>query len=444
MDKLLEHGMPSDPDSEQSLLGVLLQRPALLDEIDTALPEFYDRHCRLLYEAMLDLKAEGQPIEFGTIRARLHDVGALESIGGATWIASLIDGMPVQNEQWYAERIRSKYLQRRTVQIGNAIMSHALDGEVTGVEAVEYAENAVARLTDESQGVTTGDVRALGEVAAEQVRLLETGAPTDAVGSGLVDLDRVMIGFERETLTIVGARPMNGKTAFGLALALHCALQNLPVAFFSLEMSLATLTQRLLSMRSGVPLQAIRYRQVYGDDLRRVREAQADLAVLPLVIDDTRGLTAQQVCSRLRRYKQQRGVGITFVDYLTRLKFSAKRELRHELGDATKVFKDVSGELDIPVIALSQLSRASVKEGKPRMPQLSDLRESGNIEEDADNVLFIHRDAAYERTDENAALADVIVSKQRQGPAPEFVKVGFQGACVRFENLWRERGLYEQ
>ena len=443
MDKLLEAGLPSDPEAEHCLLGTLLLRPSLLDEIDVAIPEFYQRSCRLLYEAMLDLKAEGQPVEFHPLRALLADRGVLESIGGATWITSLIDGFAGVGEKWYAERIRSKYLQRRTVQIGNAIMSNAMDPESTGAEAVEFAEKAIAGLTDESQGVKTGEIRSLGDVALDQINAIKTGKPLDAIDSGLAELDRVMIGFEPETLTVVGARTGNGKTAFGLALALHCAIQGRPVAFFSLEMSTVTLSQRLLSMRAGVPLQAIRYRKVFGEDLEKLAHAQRELNCIPLHIDDTRGLTASQVCARLRRYKQQQGTEITIVDFLTRLKFNSKRDLRHELGDAAKAFKDASGEFNIPVIALSQLSRASVKEGKPRYPQLSDLRESGNLEEDADNVLFVHRDEYYGRTDENHGLADVIVSKQRQGPAPEFVKVGFRGEYVRFENLWKERGLYE-
>lgn len=436
MDRLADHGLPSDPETEASLLGVLLLKPSLLDEIETATPEFSLPSHRTLYETMLDLRADGVPIDFVSVRGLLQDRGELERIGGATWIANLINGLPANNEQFYADRIRAKYLQRRTAQVANAILLHAIEPETTGPESVEYAEQAVAQLSDEAQGVHTGTIRSVGETTAEVIRDIESGAPTNAIPIGLREVDDKMLGLEPQTLTIVGARPGNGKTAFGLTLSLHCAERGLPVVFFSLEMSAASLGQRLLAMVAKVSLHNIRHRRVSSDELRRLKAAQHAVALLPLKIDDTRGLTANQVCSRMRRYKKHGGMDIALVDYLTRLRFSGRRDLRHELGDAAKAFKDSSGEFDIPVVALSQLSRASVKEGKPRYPQLSDLRESGNLEEDADNVLFVHRDEYYDRKPDNEGQADIIVSKQRQGPAPEFCKVAFLGDFVRFANLW--------
>lgn len=434
MNELLEKALPADLDAERTILGALLQNAEWLDTINLTADAFFQNRHGLLFEIIESLYTDGQPVEIKALSGRLRDKGQLEQVGGVTYIASLIDGTPGSNPFYYAERIRSKHLQRRCMRAGESIVTEAMDSE-SGAVSLAYAEKAVAGLADDNAG---RGVRLAADVAMDCLARIERSEGPRGIKTGLVDVDALMLSLEPETLTLVGARPSNGKSAFGLTLALNVATENIGVGFFSLEMTAEQLTDRLLAMLTGIDLMELRAGYTLNtDQWRKLTEAQGKLQSLPIYIDDTRGLTAGQVCARMRRLEKQQSLGVGIIDYLTRLRFDNKREMRHELGDSAKRFKDLSGELQIPVVALSQLSRASVATGKVRRPQLSDLRESGNLEEDADNVLFVHREEMYDPTDENRGRAEVIVAKQRQGPAPEIIPVSFHGPTAHFRNAWR-------
>jgi replicative DNA helicase len=442
-DPLTDIKLPSDVDSERIVMGAVIlaadvctkgEAEQYLDSMAIDVQDFFLDSHRRIFAALRDLRAECLPLEFQSLIARLRDNGELERVGGSTYVSGLTHGIPASDPNYYAKRVKSKALQRACVRAGNAISTQALEAE-SGEAAVEYAERTLIRLTEGGES-GEGILASVGEVADTYLAELERtqGLPPEGVRTGLRDLDDVLISLEPETLTIVGARPSQGKSAFGLTVGLNDAEAGVPVGIFSLEMPKQQLIQRLLAMISKVSLYRLRKREIWREDWPKLHAAKQHLDDLPLFIDDTRGLTAPQVCARMRRMKQQKGIELTIVDFLTRLKFNNKRDLRHEVGDAAKYFKDVSGELRIPVIALSQLSRASTT-GTVRRPQLSDLRESGNLEEDSDTVVFVHREEMYQRTDANRGIAELIVAKQRQGSAPEIVQAMFNGELVRFDNL---------
>ena len=437
-DKLLTKGLPSDPDAEEIVIGATLLDSRWLDNRSLRPHEMYLKSHQIISAEIVRMWSQGLPIEFPSLLSRLRDRGELEAAGGAAYIGSLIDGVPASDPSYYAGRISSKYLQRQCLYAGQAIQNHSVDCE-SGEEALEYAEQLIFEVLKEREQPGSREAVSLAEAADQYLETLEQRDTTKALTTGLVDLDRCIVGLEPESLTIVAARPSNGKSAFGVHIALNLAQQGIASAFYSLEMTRQQIVERMIANLAQIDLQVLRRGNLSREDWARVHDARQTVDRLPVYIDDTRGLNANQVCSRMRRLKVKHGIAMAIVDYLTRLRFERRRELRHELGDAAKMFKDISGELQIPVVAMSQLSRASVSDGRARRPQLSDLRESGNLEEDADTVILVHREWMYAPTVENKNEAELIVAKQRQGPAPEVIKVGFQGECVRFHNLWRAK-----
>lgn len=434
-DDFLERGLPQDSDAERALLGVFLQSPQWLAEFPIAVREFFhDRH-RRIYNAMVGLQSEGLPVEFPAIYGWLKSRDEIELVGGATYISSLVDGIPVSDPTYYVKQVHSKWLQRECIRTGYEIQSAAFEAE-DGADALSHSERLLALVAEAETGSAEA-TRTAGEGAQSYLEDLERRQTMGTgIRTGLQDLDASLCALDPETLTLVGARPSNGKSALALTWAHNIAKEGRRVGFFSLEMTTEEMSQRLLSMTGRIDLHSLRGQRLAAEDWQRLMLAKSALDTLPIYFDDTRGLTAIEVCARMRRMKRRHGIDAFFVDYLTRLRFARNRELRHELGDAVKAFKDVAGELNTVNIALSQLRRPMPGTAIHK-PQLSDLRESGNLEEDADNVLFVHRDEMYQPTDENRGLADVIVAKQRQGPAPEFVKLAFIGNYVKFENLWQ-------
>ncbi len=432
--------LPQCIEAEQTILGSILLNASVVDdlagELDPA--HFHLGGHRSLFSAMVEIRTDAKPINLVTLSETLRRAGKFEQVGGATYIASLIDhGTHPDTIPHYTKLVKEKAQLRRLIAAANTITSRALEQDEPVETIQEQAERLIAEVRSEENA---GGFQSAGELAYSYLEDLEQadGRGPSGIKTGLRDVDRDLVSLEPGTVTIIGARPSQGKTAMGLTILLNAAAAGGIGAFFSLEMSSAQIMQRLLAMFGRIELGLLRgHHKLNREDWAKLSDAQRGIAKLGINIDATRGLTASQVCARLRRLHHRKPVSFAIVDFLTRLRFNSKRDLRHELGDSVKAFKDLAGELGIPIVALSQLSRANVAGGRIRPPQLSDLRESGNLEEDSDCVLFIHREEAYGRTDSNEGKASIIIAKQRQGPAPESIEVSFLGSFVKFENLWR-------
>ncbi len=441
-DITLERPLPQNIEAEKAVLGAILLDNALCNQAVELLKRddfFLDAH-RRLFEKMLVLSETARAIDLITLQEELIRAGELDQVGGMAYVASLLDGaVRTSNIEHYARIIKGKSILRRLISAANQIIYTCLDQEANPDEILDNAEQAIFQIADDR--VRTGFV-SIAEVARRQLELVEqiaerpqmmTGVPT-----GFTDLDRLTNGLQPSDLIVIAARPSAGKTAFGLSIAQNAAIAaQKVVGIFSLEMTKESLVARMLCSEAHVDAHRLRGGFLNRDEWARLAAGLQKLAEARVFIDDTPGISILEMRAKARRLKAEHGLDLLIVDYMQLMRGRSKTESRQqEVSQISRDLKGLAKELGVPLIALSQLSRAPETRTDHR-PQLSDLRESGSIEQDADLVIFIYREEMYNPTEENAGIAEIIIGKQRNGPT-DTVKLAFLKQFTRFENLWRE------
>ncbi len=436
---------PWSPDAEQAVLGaMLLDQDAALraaELLDHAV--FYREAHRRLFRAMVALTEQRVVIDHVTLRDELLRRNELDSAGGIEYLAELVDSVATPaNLEHHAKILREKSILRRLIEASTGIIQQAYEGRLGANELLDQAEGRIFRISQERR--TDGFVR-IKEMLWPTMERIETlhrsGTAVTGVPSGFADLDGLTSGFQRSELIIVAARPSMGKTAFCLNIATNAAHKGHGVAIFSLEMSKDALVQRMLCAEAMIDSQAVRQGRIRDSDYPKLARASGILQQCPIWIDDSPSLTLLEMRGKARRLRAEAEVGLIVVDYLQLMRSPEYSENRvQEISDISRSLKALARELEIPVIALSQLSRASEQRGGDKTPMLSDLRDSGAIEQDADVVIFIHRPEMYKDLREKAesagqnieGLADIHLAKHRNGPTGN-LKLQFHKAFTRFD-----------
>jgi replicative DNA helicase len=402
---------------------------------------FYREAHRRLFRAMRRLVERRVVIDHVTLRDELQRKGELEAAGGEVYLAELIDAaVTVANLEAHAAIVREKAVLRQLIEASTAIVSRAYEGALPANELLDDAESRIFQISQYRKAEGFSRLKEMLWPTMERIeRLHSLGKTITGVPSGFRDLDDLTTGFQPSDLIIVAARPSMGKTAFCLNVAAHAAFHEQGVAIFSLEMSKESLVQRLLCAEARVDSQRVRKGDLRDSDYTLLARAAGDLSRCPVWIDDSPALTLLEMRSKARRLRLENEVKLIVVDYLQLMRSPAYAENRvQEISDISRSLKALARELEVPVIALSQLSRASEQRGGERKPILSDLRDSGAIEQDADIVLFIHRPEMYEPTDKdgnsNEGKAELIVAKHRNGPTGH-VDLYFHKQITRFASV---------
>jgi replicative DNA helicase len=422
---------------------MLMDQDAILraaEHVDDTM--FYREQNRRMFRAMIAISERGEVVDPLTLAEELSRRGELEAGGGKERIGELIDAVPTSaNVEYHAKIVKEKALQRRLIETCTALVSEAFEGKTTAAELLDDAEHRIFQVSQQRgmQGFTR--IKELMWPTMERIEALQRGGKTiTGVASGFNDLDEMTSGFQPADLIIIAARPSMGKTAFVLNIAQHAAIEKkVPVAIFSLEMSKESLVQRMLTAEARVDAQKLRKGMLRDDDFPRMARAAGILSSAPIWIDDAAGITLLEIRSKARRLKADADIGMVIVDYLQLVQGPASSESRQqEISQISRSLKMLAKELGVPVLALSQLSRAPEQRAGDHRPQLSDLRESGAIEQDADLVMFIYRQEVYDGPvdkDGNSleGRAEIIIGKQRNGPIGT-ANLFFHKAYTRFEN----------
>ena len=411
---------PHSVEAEQSVLGsILLDKDAMISVSETLIPEdFYKEAHRVIYECMLKLYNNQSEIDLITLADELRDQGYLDDIGGIAYITSLSTIVPTtSNIKYYINIEKEKSISRQLISAANDIINLGYDSS-TKVEDV--LENAEKKIFDISQERTTNDFQPINQVLTETLSMLEKlyEEKSDVTGltTGFRDLNKKINGLQRSDLLLIAARPAMGKTAFALNLVQNAALKgDASVAVFSLEMSKEQLVQRMVAAQSSVELKKIKTGTLAANDWPRITDGMAVLSGAKIHIDDTPGIKISELRSKCRKLKIEKGLDLVLIDYLQLMEGEGHNESRQqEIAKISRSLKILAKELDCPVVALSQLSRAPEQRADHR-PMLSDLRESGSIEQDADIVMFLYRDEYYNPDTERKNIGEVIVAKNRHG-----------------------------
>ena len=431
--------LPHDPEAERAVLGAVLLDPgARLHIIDKVRDEeFYLESHRIIFKACLDLHEKGEATDLVTVRNQLAEQGHLEQVGGASYLSSLVDSLPdVANVIHYAEIVHDKSVKRRLMAAAQRILTTCSLDHGEAQEAVESAQKDVFRIAEDTLSgglvhVRTITDREIANIDASR----ESHSTLTGLDTGFIRLNEMTSGLQRKDLVILAARPSMGKTSLGINVCAHAALRNgKKVAVFSLEMAAEQLVRRLLSAEARVDQKRISGGYLAKADWPKLEMASQALREADLWIDDTPGITALELSAKARRLKQEHGLDLVMVDYMQLMSGGARFSSRNEEVSAiSRSLKAVAKELDVPMLVLSQLSRQPERRGGDHRPQLSDLRESGSIEQDADVVMFIIRPSVYDRDAEDPRDAELIIAKQRNGPIGD-IDLVFQHEYTRFEN----------
>jgi replicative DNA helicase len=433
---------PHNLEAEASLLGaILIDSDALIKIADTvSADDFYDQRHKRIYEATVQLYERRSPIDVLTLADQLKNNEALDLVGGASYLTELTNFVPTAaHVEQYAEIVAQKALRRRLIAASEQIVSLGYDESKALRELVEEAETSLFQV---SQKHVKQSVLSIETILAESFDRLDDlhkdknkirGVPT-----GFKDMDEVLAGLQRSDLFILAARPSMGKTAFALNLAHNVAtIAKQPVLIFSLEMSKEQLVDRMLSMESGVDAWALRTGNLTDADFEKIGHAMGTLSEAPIYFDDTPGITVSDLRTKARREAHQHELGLIIVDYLQLMsggsRFGSSDNRVQEISEISRGLKGIARELNVPLIALSQLSR-SVENRNPQIPQLADLRESGSIEQDADVVAFIYREEYYNPDTDRKSITDILIKKHRNGPTGG-VELFFDKEKQRFRSL---------
>ncbi len=430
---------PQDIAAEQSVIGaMLLSKDAIADVVETLREgDFYRPAHTLVYATILDLYGRGEPADAVTVSAELTRIGELGRVGGAPYLHTLVASVPTAaNAGYYARIVRERAVLRRLVEAGTRIvqMGYSGDGDVDMV--VDRAQAAIYDVTDRR---TSEDYLSLADImpgTLEEIDAIASrGGVLAGVPTGFADLDAVTNGMHGGQMIVVAARPAIGKSTLGLDLARSASIRHgLTSAIFSLEMSRNEIAMRLLSAEAQIALNHLRSGTMSDADWQKLARKMSAVSEAPLFIDDSPNMTMMEIRAKCRRLKQRHDLRLVVIDYLQLMSSGKKVESRQqEVSEFSRSLKLLAKELDVPVVAISQLNRGAEQRTDKR-PQMSDLRESGSIEQDADMVILLHREDAYERESPRAGEADFILAKHRNGPTGNFT-VAFQGHYSRFVDM---------
>jgi replicative DNA helicase len=430
---------PQSQSAERAVLGAMLLEEeaigAVIESLDSSF--FYDASHQKIYEGMVRLYGDRKNVDIITLADRLKSDGVLEAIGGSAYLAELADCVPTAaNVLHHAEIVKEKGLKRKLIKNATEIVAKSYD---EGIEAKVLVDDAERMIFDIAHARQKQEATAVKDIVKETIKVIDslyhrketvTGVPT-----GFYEFDKLTSGLQRSDLVVVAARPSMGKSAFAATVAEYAALEKgIGAAFFSLEMSKEQVVMRMLCSQARVDASKVRTGMLASSDWPLLTRAAAKLSNAPYFIDDTPAISPLELRAKARRLKASHDIGLIVVDYLQLMRASVKSENRQqEISEISRSLKALARELRVPVIAISQLSRA-VESRTDHRPQLSDLRESGAIEQDADVVVLLMREEYYDAKPENIGMADVIIAKQRNGPT-DTVKLRFSKQFVRFDNL---------
>ena len=434
-----ERTPPHDLLAEQSAIGgMLLSKDAVADVIESVRAvDFYIPKHEIIFDAILSLYSHGEPTDVIAVTDELTKTGELTRAGGAEYLHTLTGIVPTAaNAGFYSTIVAEKAVLRRLVEAGTRIvqMGYASEGEV-----VDLVNNAQAEIYSVTGGVDAEDFVPLTVAVTTAIDEIEAARGRDGsmtgVPTGFVELDELTNGMHAGQLIIVAARPALGKSTLALDFARAAAIKHdMPTIIFSLEMGRSEIAMRLLSAESAVPLQSMRKGTLHNEDWTRIASTRGHINDAPLYIDDSPNMTLVEIRAKCRRLKQKVGLKMVIIDYLQLMTSGKRVESRQqEVSEFSRALKLLAKELQVPVIALSQLNRGP-EQRTDKMPALSDLRESGSLEQDADMVILLHRDSAYEKESSRPGEADLIVAKHRNGPT-KTITVAFQGHFSRFQDM---------
>ncbi|HIU03603.1 MAG TPA: replicative DNA helicase [Candidatus Onthocola gallistercoris] len=418
---LVKRILPHSSESERAVVGSMMMDAdaiAAASEIITG-EDFYQRQYGVLFDAMVELYSEGKPVDLITLQEKLKTRDVPAELTSVEFISGLINDVPTSiNVRHYARTVAEKATLRRLIRVNEEIANVCYMAKEPVDDILDMTEKKVFDLL---QNKSADDFVPIQEVVLSVIDKIEMAAKhkgtVTGIATGFYDLDYKTSGLQPSDLILIAARPSMGKTAFVLNLAQYIAIKNkVPTAIFSLEMSKDQLVNRILSMESKVDSQMIRTGNLNTADWEKLIESAGVISDSPLIIDDTPGISISELRSKCRKYKLEKGLGLVIIDYLQLMTGNKRTESRQqEISDISRALKALARELDAPVIALSQLSRACEQRPDHR-PMLSDLRESGAIEQDADVVMFIYRDDYYNKDTEKKNISEIIIAKQRNGP----------------------------
>lgn len=434
---------PQNLDAEMSLLGaVLIDEEVLADITEHVKPkDFYDKRHAMIYDAIMRLYEKNKPVDLLTLTDELKRKKEIDEIGGSAYLTELTNYVPTSaHAESYAEIVAQKAVRRRLIKASGEISELGYDEATSTQELLQAAEAELFSVSDQS---LKQDLTSLESILTDSFDRLEelhrNKGALRGVRTGYRDLDNMTAGLQRSDLIILAARPAMGKTTLVTNLAYNVAtIAKQPVLFFSLEMSKEQLVDRMLSDASGVDSWNIRTGNLSDDDFSKLSEAMGEMAEAPIFIDDTPGLSVLEMRTKARRAAHDQPLGLIIIDYLQLMQGSGRDNGNRvqEVSEISRGLKLIARELNVPVIALSQLSR-SVESRSPQIPQLADLRESGSIEQDADIVMFIYREAYYNPETERENVTDLIIAKHRNGPVGK-VELYFHPERLRFMSLDRK------
>ncbi|PMC35560.1 replicative DNA helicase [Bacillus sp. UMB0899] len=432
---------PQNIEAEQAVLGAIFLVPASLTLASEILipDDFYRAAHQKIYNAMLELSDKGEPVDIVTVTSELADANLLEEVGGVSYLSDLANSAPTAaNIEYYGKIVEEKSILRRLIRTATTI---AQDGYSREDEVEVLLNEAEKTIMEVAQRKNAGAFQNIKDVLVQTYDNIETlherigdvtGIPT-----GFVELDRMTAGFQRNDLIIVAARPSVGKTAFALNIAQNVATKtDENVAIFSLEMGADQLVMRMLCAEGNIDAQRLRTGSLTPEDWGKLTMAMGSLSDSGIYIDDTPGIRVSEIRAKCRRLKQESGLGMVLIDYLQLIQGSGRSDNRQqEVSEISRTLKELARELKVPVIALSQLSRG-VEQRQDKRPMMSDIRESGSIEQDADIVAFLYRDDYYDKESENKNIIEIIIAKQRNGPVGT-VSLAFVKEYNKFVNLER-------
>ncbi len=436
-----EFSLPQNLEAERSVLGAILLENEAINAAQEILQgeDFCRDSHRRIYQAMAELSERAAVIDLVTVKNELVRQGSLEAVGGAAYIASLVDGVPKStNIGHYARIVKEKAILRMLIQSSQKISSAALRGEEDTAEILDEAQRLIFEIAQDRVRAGFVPLRDLADETLKHIeQLTESQQLITGIASGYEKLDEMTSGFQKTDLVVIAGRPSMGKTALCLNVALHAAIHHgKSVGIFSLEMSREQLFLRMLTSESRVDAHRLRTGRLGKEEWTRLSKGFSALTEANIFIDDTPSIGVMEMRAKARRLQAEHGMDMLIVDYLQLMRGRGRIENRtQEISEISRSLKGLAKELNVPLLALSQLSRAPEQRGGDHKPQLSDLRESGAIEQDADVVLFIYREEVYKgTTEENRGIATIIIGKQRNGPIGVF-NLAFLKEFTRFENL---------
>ena len=434
---------PQDLEAERSVLGAMLLEEQAVSEAMALLQadDFYRPQHGRIYEAMVALYERNEPLDEVTVSASLQTRGHLEGAGGQSYLANLTDSVPTAaNVSYYAKIVRSRALTRRLINAATAIAGSGYEGKGDIDVLLDEAESKIFEVTSSRDQRAFTPLKEIVKESFKQIeKLYEKKEAITGVATGYLDLDRMTSGLQPSDLIIIAGRPSMGKTAFALGIAQNAALNNKThVAVFSLEMAKEQLVMRMLCSEARIDSQRLRGGMLKDSDWHKLAVAAGLLTEAPIFIDDTGSISVLEMRAKARRLQAEKGLGLIVVDYLQLMRGRSGLEGRErEISEISRGLKALAKELRVPVVALSQLNR-SLEQRQDKRPMLSDLRESGAIEQDADVIGFVYRDDYYNPESDQRGLAEVIIGKQRNGPT-DTVTLKFFREFTRFENYTPDR-----